>query len=284
MPDITILNSHRCFSGSLHYCGHESDVLGCSMRFTTYLPDQSRGRLVPLLWWLSGLTCTEENFTIKAGAYAEASRLGIAIIAPDTGPRGEGVADDPAYDLGQGAGFYVDATERPWSAHFHMYSYVTRELQQEVTAEFPVDEGRQGISGHSMGGHGALVLGLRNPDIYRSISAFAPIVAPSQCPWGQKALTAYLGPNEAPWADYDACKLLESAGDRSGYPGILVDQGASDQFLEEQLKPELFEKAAQQSRQRLELRMQPGFDHSYFFVSSFIGDHLRHHMAILDGG
>lgn len=283
MSEITILNTHRCFAGAVHYCGHESKVLGCSMRFTIYLPDQSQERPVPLLWWLSGLTCTEENFTVKAGAYGEASELGIAIIAPDTSPRGEGVADDPVYDLGQGAGFYVDATEQPWSRHFQMYAYVTRELQQKVSSRFPVDVDRQGVSGHSMGGHGALVLGLRNPDIYRSISALAPIVAPSRCPWGQKALTAYLGPDTGSWAQYDACELLESLGNRSGHPGILVDQGALDQFLEDQLKPALFAKAARKVGQSLDLRMQPGFDHSYFFVSSFIGDHLRHHMAILDG-
>ena len=251
------------------------------MRFSIFLPEESQQRSVPILWWLSGLTCTEENFTVKAGAYSEAARLGLAIIAPDTSPRGEQVADDEGYDLGQGAGFYLDATEPPWTPHFSMYSYVTSELQTLITQEFPVDATRQGISGHSMGGHGALVLGLRNPSLYKSMSAFAPIVAPSECSWGQNAFTAYLGDDRRAWAVFDACQILSKGSDREGFPPILVDQGGADQFVESQLKPNLLEHAAKNARQAIRLRIQPGYDHSYFFVSSFIADHLRHHSAIL---
>ncbi len=254
------------------------------MRFSLFIPEEQNHGGVPILWWLSGLTCTEENFTLKAGAYAQAARLGLAIIAPDTSPRGQQVADDEAYDLGQGAGFYLDATQSPWTPHFSMYSYITEELQALVTNEFSVDATRQGISGHSMGGHGALVLGLRNPSLYQSISAFAPIVAPCECPWGQKAFSAYLGEDQTAWAAYDACQILSNSASREAFPAILVDQGGADQFLEEQLKPELLEDAAKQAGQEILIRHQPGYDHSYFFVSSFIADHLKHHAAVLNDG
>lgn len=281
MSEIETLSAHKCFGGSLRFCRHDSEALRCAMRFSIFLPAEADTRSVPILWWLSGLTCTEENFTVKAGAYSEASRLGLAIIAPDTSPRGKQVADDEAYDLGQGAGFYLDATEPPWTPHFSMYSYVTQELQSLVTHEFPVDTTRQGISGHSMGGHGALVLGLRNPGLYKSISAFAPIVAPSECPWGQKAFTAYLGNDRTAWAAFDACEILRNGANRADFPSILVDQGGADQFLEAQLMPECFADAAKQAGQAISLRLQPGYDHSYFFVSSFIADHLRHHSETL---
>ena len=278
---MELVSDQKCFGGSLGFYKHNSDALGCRMGFTLFLPAQAANGPVPLLWWLSGLTCTEENFTVKAGAYGEAARLGLAIIAPDTSPRGEGVADDPGYDLGQGAGFYVNATEAPWAAHFAMYTYITDELQTLVAGEFPIDTSRQGISGHSMGGHGALVLGLRNPSLYRSISAFAPIVAPMNCPWGQKAFTAYLGSYSRAWREYDSCEILRTLGRRAECPLILVDQGGADQFLTKELKPERLQDAAREAGQALELRMQPGYDHSYFFVSSFIRDHLQHHSDIL---
>ncbi len=281
MSQVETLNTHKCSGGLLHFCQHDSETLHCSMRFSIFLPAESDQRRVPILWWLSGLTCTEENFTVKAGAYSEAARLGLAIIAVDTSPRGEQVADDEAYDLGHGAGFYLDATESPWTPHFSMYSYITKELQVLVAIEFPVDANRQGISGHSMGGHGALVLGLRNPSLYKSISAFAPIVAPTRCPWGQKAFTAYLGNDRKDWASFDACQILKNGTSREDFPAILVDQGGADQFLEEQLKPELLADAAKQVGQEIHLRLQPGYDHSYFFVSSFIADHLQHHSEIL---
>lgn len=281
MSKVETLNTHKCFGGSLRFCKHDSETLKCPMRFSIFLPKAANQSAVPVLWWLSGLTCTEENFTVKAGAYMEAARLGLAIIAPDTSPRGEQVADDEAYDLGQGAGFYLDATEPPWTPHFRMYSYVTRELQALISSEFPVDAARQGISGHSMGGHGALVLGLRNPGLYKSISAFAPIVAPSKSPWGQKAFTAYLGDDRTAWATFDACQILTTGTNRGEVPVILVDQGGADQFLDEELKPELLVKAAELAGQAINLRLQPGYDHSYFFVSSFIADHLRHHVEIL---
>ncbi len=284
MPTLEIVSRNRCFGGEVRVCRHASETLDCDMRFSVFIPGLADQKPVPLLWWLSGLTCTEENFTVKAGAYGEAARLGVAIIAPDTSPRGEQVADDASYDLGQGAGFYVDATERPWYPHFSMYSYITQELQDLVTGEFPVDADAQGISGHSMGGHGALMLGLRNPQIYKSISAFAPIVAPSQCPWGQKAFSAYLGEDVGAWGTYDSCKILSTGGTRQAFPPILVDQGEADQFLAQQLMPELLSQTAQEAGQDLVLRRQPGYDHSYFFIASFIGDHLAHHSAILNAG
>ncbi len=280
---IDTLNRHRCFGGELGFHQHDSRALQCRMRFSLFLPQQCEERSVPLLWWLSGLTCSEQNFALKAGAFAAAARAGMAIIAPDTSPRGADVADDAAYDLGQGASFYLDATQSPWIPHFRMYSYITRELQTLIAGEFPVDASRQGIFGHSMGGHGALVLGLRNPTLYRSMSAFAPIVAPSACPWGQKAFSAYLGADRQEWEAWDTCQLLRTGASRADFPVVLVDQGESDQFLQEQLQPERLAEAARDAGQALDLRMHPGYDHSYFFISSFIADHIRHHAMILAG-
>lgn len=229
-----------------------------------------------MLIWLSGLTCTEDNFTTKAGAYAAAAEHGVMIVAPDTSPRGEGVADDAAYDLGQGAGFYVDATEAPWKPHFRMESYVVRELIALVDAEFPTTKTRS-VSGHSMGGHGALTLALRHPHLFRSVSAFAPIASPTRCPWGEKAFTAYLGDARESWDAHDAARLIESGTGEGCFDDILIDQGDADPFLMDQLKPGLLSEAARASGQTITLRMQPGYDHSYFFMASFIADHVAFH-------
>ncbi len=252
------------------------------MRFSVFVPADGSGTF-PVLWWLSGLTCTEDNFTVKAGAYRKAAEKGLIVVAPDTSPRGDHVPDDEAYDLGQGAGFYLDATRSPWATNFHMYSYVTRELPSLILSAFPGNENAQGIFGHSMGGHGAITIGLKNPDRYRSISAFAPIVAPSRVPWGQKAFSAYLGDARTDWDQYDATELVMAAGDRSGFPAILVDQGLDDPFLAEQLRPEIFEEACGQVSQKLILRQHEGYDHSYFFISTFMDAHIEHHAAILAG-
>ena len=276
---LEILQEHRVHGGALSYRRHQSAATGTPMRFSVFLPPVEGP--VPWVIWLSGLTCTEDNFTTKAGAYAAAARLGIAIVAPDTSPRGEGVADDPAYDLGQGAGFYLDATQAPWTPHFAMETYVTRDLIAAVTETCPVDSSRLGISGHSMGGHGALTLALRHPDLFKSVSAFAPICSPTRCAWGTKAFTAYLGADETTWREHDAALLLESGAAKGRFDDILVDQGLSDNFLADQLKPELLEAAAQAVGQKLTLRRQPGYDHSYFFMASFIADHVAWHAARL---
>jgi S-formylglutathione hydrolase len=250
------------------------------MRFGVYLPPHAQRGPVPVLYWLSGLTCTEENFITKAGAQRVAAELGLAIIAPDTSPRGLNVAGEAeSYDLGLGAGFYVDATVAPWSQGYRMYSYVQAELPQVVGAEFPVDPSRSGIFGHSMGGHGALTLALKNPQQYRSVSAFAPIASPMRCPWGSKALSAYLGSDQGQWREYDATALIAERGWAG--PPILVDQGTQDQFLESQLMPELLVQACERKGVRLDLRRQEGYDHSYYFIASFIEDHLRFHAAAL---
>jgi len=275
------LSQTRCFEGSLGYYRHDAETTNCAMRFSAFVPAQAATGPVPVLWWLSGLTCTEDNFTVKAGAYRKAAELGLMIVAPDTSPRGDSVPDDSGYDLGQGAGFYVDATREPWAENFQMYSYITAELPGVVLAGFPADPDAQGICGHSMGGHGALTLALQNPDRYRSLSAFAPIAAPTECPWGQKALGAYLGNDRESWQRYDASALMTAAGDRSAYPEILVDQGAADEFLEGQLMPERFAAACRGSGQELRLRLHEGYDHSYFFIATFIDDHLQHHADIL---
>lgn len=273
---MEILSETRMFGGRQLTVAHDSRATGTRMRCAVFLPPQKGPR--PVLYYLSGLTCTEDNVTQKAGAQRVAAELGMVFVAPDTSPRGEDVANDDAYDLGQGAGFYVDATEAPWAPHFSMYSYVTAELPELIAAQFPVDPGRAGITGHSMGGHGALTIGLRHPETFRSVSAFSPIVSPMNCPWGEKALTAYLGGDRARWAEHDACALVR----RRAHPGrILIDQGDADGFLEEQLKTHLFVTACAEAGQAAEIRMQPGYDHSYFFIATFIEDHLRHHAAAL---
>lgn len=246
------------------------------MRFGVFLPPQAEARPVPLLYWLSGLTCTEENFIVKAGAQRVAAELGLALVVPDTSPRGLKIpGEDQSYDFGTGAGFYVDATQAPWSRGYRMYSYVAAELPGLIEKSFPVDPARAGIFGHSMGGHGALTIALKNPEYYKSVSAFAPISSPMRCPWGEKALTGYLGPDRGAWREYDATALLEERGWKG--PALLVDQGTDDQFLDSQLKPGLLEEACRGSGVPLELRLQAGYDHSYFFIASFIEEHLRFH-------
>jgi S-formylglutathione hydrolase len=254
------------------------------MQFSVFVPPQAASGQVPVLTWLSGLTCTEETFMIKGGAERVAAELGVMLVAPDTSPRGEAVPDDEegAYDFGLGAGFYLNATEAPWNRHYHMYDYVTRELPAIVFERFPGDAARQGIFGHSMGGHGALTIGLRNPQTYRSISAFAPICSPLSCPWGDKALGHYLGPDRAAWVKYDASLLARSVSERPAHR-ILVDQGRDDQFLEQQLHPKLLEAACKDNGIELDLRWHAGYDHGYYFISTFMADHLRHHAGILAG-
>ena len=270
--------THVVHGGTLRYMKHDSAVTGTPMTLSVFVPP-GQGPF-PVLIWLSGLTCTEDNFTTKAGAYRAAAEHGLVVVAPDTSPRGEGVADDPAYDLGQGAGFYVDATERPWAPHFRMESYVADELIALIDAAFPTT-GARAVSGHSMGGHGALTLALRHPDLFKSVSAFAPIGSPTRCPWGEKAFAAYLGPDRAAWAEHDAALLLASGPARGVYDDILVDQGDADSFLADQLKPELLQAAADAAGQTITLRMQPGYDHSYFFMASFIADHIAFHASRL---
>lgn len=277
---LTTVAEHRCFGGVQGIYAHDAETTGCTMRFSLYKPPQAAEGPVPVLWWLSGLTCTEENFTVKAGAQRYAAEHGVMIVAPDTSPRGLWIpGENDSYDFGSGAGFYVDATQAPWSAHYRMYSYVVQELPELVFAHFPARRDAQGIFGHSMGGHGALVIALRNPQTYRSLTAFAPIVAPSQVPWGIKAFTGYLGDDRAAWNDYDASELVK-AGAR--FPStILIDQGTADPFLDEQLRPQVFADVCRAAGQPLELRLRDGHDHSYYFIATFIGDHVRHHAAIL---
>ena len=274
------LKTHIVHGGTLRYLRHDSAATGTPMTLSVFVPP-GEGPF-PVLIWLSGLTCTEDNFTTKAGADAAAAAHGVIIVAPDTSPRGEGVADDPAYDLGQGAGFYVDATEAPWAAHFRMESYVVEELIGLIDAEFPTT-GARSISGHSMGGHGALTLALRHPHLFRSVSAFAPIASPTRCPWGEKAFAAYLGDDRALWEAHDAARLIEGGVGESCYDDILIDQGDADPFLVEQLKPELLVAAGAAAGQAITLRMQPGYDHSYFFMASFIADHVAFHAERLRG-
>jgi len=273
------IESHACFGGRQEVWRHRSQVLDCDMRFGIYLPPQATRKPCPALYWLSGLTCTEQNFITKAGAQRYAAEHGVILVAPDTSPRGTGVADAEGYDLGQGAGFYLNATQGPWSAHYHMHDYVVEELPALVEANFPAT-GARSISGHSMGGHGALVLALRNPGRYRSVSAFSPIVAPSQMPWGEKAFDAYLGDDREVWKAWDACALIANAGERLP---LLVDQGSEDEFLARQLQPERLREACAAAGHPFKLRMQPGHDHSYYFIASFIGDHIAHHAAALRG-
>jgi S-formylglutathione hydrolase len=271
---IENLSANKSFNGWHKQYRHRSSVLNCDMRFAIYLPPQaSQDNKVPVLYWLSGLTCTDENFMQKAGAHRVAAELGIAIVAPDTSPRGDTVADDDSYDLGQGAGFYVNATQAPWNKHYRMYDYVVDELPELIESVFPVSQQRA-IAGHSMGGHGALLIALRNSARYSSVSAFSPITNPVNCPWGQKAFEAYLGKGRDSWRNYDACELLKNA--ESKLP-VLVDQGEADDFLVEQLKPEALKAAARVNNFPLELRQHTGYDHSYYFIASFIEDHLRFH-------
>ena len=275
------LSEARCFGGIQGTYRHASDETGCDMTFSVFRPPQAESSPVPVLYYLSGLTCSEENFTVKAGAQRGAAELGLMLVAPDTSPRGLGLpGEDDSYDFGSGAGFYVDATRSPWSTNYRMYSYVSGELPALVESKFPADAERRGIFGHSMGGHGALVVALRNPDRYRSVSAFAPIANPVDCPWGQKAFTGYLGDDRDAWREYDATELIQRRGWQSS---ILVDQGDADGFLAEQLKPERLRQVCTEKGVDLRLRMQAGYDHSYFFIASFIDDHLEHHAAALRG-
>ncbi|WP_193371292.1 S-formylglutathione hydrolase [Pelagibius marinus] len=280
--DLIVNSQQRCFEGTQGFYSHESEACGGTMNFAVFQPPQAKGgNKVPLVTYLSGLTCTEANFTEKAGAQRVAAELGVMVLAPDTSPRGAGYpGEDDDYDFGTGAGFYLDATVKPWSGRYRMYSYITKELPALIAEHFPADMGHQGIMGHSMGGHGALTIHLKNPGTYKSVSAFAPIVAPSQCPWGQKALTGYLGKDETAWQDYDACALIR----RQPSDALLfIDQGVEDPFLSEQLLPDLLVEACEDAGQHFELRMQPDYDHSYYFIQSFMEDHLRHHAKILCG-
>ena len=276
------IEKHLCFGGTLSVYEHEGAALACAMKFSIFLPPQAAQGKVSFITFLSGLTCTHENFTTKAGAYETAARAGLAIIAPDTSPRGDDVPDTPEfYDFGKGAGFYINATQAPWAQNYQMETYIADELNRLVCTQFPLDQNRQGICGHSMGGHGALTLYLKHPSLYKSASAFSPIVAPAQVPWGRKAFAGYLGDDQAVWQKHDATALMAGAGDRAPYPEILIDQGRADQFLTEQLKPELFTQACKAAGQKLNLRMADGYDHSYYFIQTFIADHIRHHAAIL---
>lgn len=268
------VSTNRSFAGTQGVYSHASEATGTDMTFAVYVPDHEQGAKLPVLWYLSGLTCTHANVMEKGGYRKAASELGLVVVAPDTSPRGQNVPDDPAYDMGQGAGFYVDATEEPWAEHFRMRSYIETELPDLIASNFPVDMNRQGIFGHSMGGHGALTIALRNPERYKSVSAFAPIVAPSQCPWGKKALGRYLGEDKKAWQEYDACSLIENG---ARFPEILVDQGMADDFLEEQLKPQLLAEACDNAGIPLTLNMREGYDHSYYFISTFMDDQLRWH-------
>ena len=279
---LQLISSNKMFDGWYKRYRHSSTTTHCTMTFSIYLPPQAdSGIKVPVLYWLSGLTCTDENFMLKAGAQRIAAELGIALVAADTSPRGDGVADDEngAYDLGLGAGFYLNATQTPWMPHYQMYDYIVEELPQLIEANFPVSTSRS-ISGHSMGGHGALSIGLKNPLRYRSISAFSPITNPMQCPWGEKAFTAYLGTNKQTWQDYDSCELIQQSDAEYQLP-VLIDQGDSDDFLAEQLKPQNLIKASENADYPIQIRMQNAYDHSYFFIASFIEDHLRFHAEFL---
>ncbi len=271
---------HRaCFGGWQDVYRHRSEVLGCDMTVGVYFPPQAAEGPCPVLYWLSGLTCTEQNFITKAGAQRYAAEHGIILVAPDTSPRGEDVADAEGYDLGKGAGFYLNATQDPWAQHYRMYDYIVDELPAWVEAD-PAASDRRAISGHSMGGHGALAIALRNPGRYRSVSAFSPIVAPSQVPWGQKAFAAYLGEDRKAWKRYDATELVKTAPERLP---LLVDQGGDDEFLDGQLRPQLLQAACEAAGHPLNLNIRPGYDHSYYFIASFIGGHIAHHARALRG-
>lgn len=272
------IERHACHGGYQEVWKHASSALHCEMRFGVYLPEAAaRGEKCPVAYWLSGLTCSEQNFITKSGAQRYANEHGLVVVSPDTSPRGEDVADDPAYDLGKGAGFYLNATQQPWAEHYRMYDYIVDELPALIEAHFPVTNARS-IFGHSMGGHGALTIALRNPGRYRSVSAFSPIVAPSRVPWGEKALTAYLGADREAWKQYDTVQLLQAATERLP---LLIDQGDSDEFLDSQLKPELLREACEAAGHPLQLNVRSGYDHSYYFIASFIGEHLAYHAKAL---
>jgi len=276
---IETLSETGCFGGKIGFYRHASTANNCDMQFSVFVPPQAALGKVPVLTFLSGLTCTEENFMAKSGAQRIAAELGLMLVSPDTSPRGDGVPDDPdgSYDFGLGAGFYVNSTEQPFSQHYQMYDYVTQELQQIIFDNFPGDRDRHGLTGHSMGGHGALTIGLRNPDIFNSLSAFAPICTTLHSPWGKKAMDYYLGDDAATWAVYDSCEVARNVLDPGAYRKILVDQGAADPFLVEQLRPELLKAACEESGLALELRIHDGYDHGYYFISTFIEEHLRFH-------
>lgn len=278
---IKLNSEYKTFGGKLGFYSHFSSSCNGEMRFAVYQPPQATSQNVPILYWLSGLTCTEENFMIKTGAQKYAAEHGLLLVAPDTSPRNTGIlGEDESWDFGTGAGFYVDATEIPWSSHYKMYSYVVEELPNIIAENFPVNLDKQSIFGHSMGGHGALICAMRNPEQYKSVSAFAPIVAPMQCPWGEKALSGYLGDNKETWSNYDATELVKKIGFHSP---ILIDQGTADSFLQQkQLLPEVFEKACAEVKQPLNLRYQEGYDHSYYFIASFMEDHIHHHGIFLN--
>ncbi|MDV2994236.1 MAG: S-formylglutathione hydrolase [Chroococcidiopsis sp. SAG 2025] len=279
MTEINLISEYKCFDGMQGFYSHRSQTCNIEMRFAVYQPPQARSQSVPVLYFLSGLTCTEENFITKAGAQRYAAEHGLILVTPDTSPRTTGIAgEDKDWDFGTGAGFYVDATEEPWRSHYQMYSYVVKELPTLIAANFSIQVERQGIFGHSMGGHGALVCALRNPELFKSVSAFAPIAAPMQCPWGEKAFTNYLGIERETWRNYDASELILSSKYTAA---ILIDQGTADKFLSQQLMPEIFERACRQVEQPLTLRFQEGYDHSYYFIATFVGDHIRHHAETL---
>ena len=274
---MELKSSHKCFGGVINYYSHTANTTRCEMTFSVFLPPQVQKGDCPALYYLAGLTCTEDNFTTKAGAYQKASELGLILIAPDTSPRGDQVPDEDGWDFGKGAGFYVDATREPWDKNYNMYSYITEELYYLALDNFAIDRDRIGIFGHSMGGHGALTIYLKNKDKYKSVSAFAPIVSPMNCPWGHKALGNYIGNDQENWANYDACALMLNSDNATEAKIILIDQGLDDPFLESQLKPELFEKVCSEVNQKLTLRRHTGYDHGYFFISTFMDDHLDHH-------
>lgn len=278
---LNLISKNRCFDGTVNVYTHQSHSCSSEMRFSVYLPPQAESEQVPVLYFLSGLTCTEENFMAKSGAQQVAAQYGLMLVAPDTSPRNTGIADeDDDWDLGTGAGFYVDATVEPWSSHYRMYSYIVRELPALIAEHFPVQPEKQGIFGHSMGGHGALVCALKNPQQYKSVSAFAPIAAPMRCPWGQKAFAHYLGSDKETWRAYDASELVLTA---NYHRPILIDQGTADPFLEQQLLPEVFQQACEKAGQPLTLRFQDGYNHSYYFIATFVSDHIRYHAAALYG-
>ena len=282
---IETLSRHGCFGGTVSFHRHDSMATGSPMRFAVFTPQQALQANAPVVYYLAGLTCTEETFMIKAGAQRMAAQLGLVLVAPDTSPRDVPLPGDrDSWDFGVAAGFYLDATEEPWAKHYRMYSYVTQELPALIEANFPVDAERRGLMGHSMGGHGALTIALKNPERYRSVSAFAPIAAPMRCPWGEKAFTGYLGKDRERWRQYDASELVSQIRDAGTRPHILIDQGLADQFLASQLRPEIFEAACRSVGYPLTLRRHAGYDHGYYFISSFIDDHLIHHAKQLASG